>query len=154
MNRQLTWSSLPYSSSSSSSSSSPSSSSPGGPTAHAAAHARDIESAFRLFVTPAIERVVLDMTNLEGARRYGDAWAGMDETDLRAYTGLLILAGAYKSRGEAAASLWDAESGRAVFCATMPLKLFHLFSRMLRFDDRATRAERRVADKLAAVCRV
>ncbi|KAJ4939228.1 hypothetical protein JOQ06_028684 [Pogonophryne albipinna] len=93
--------------------------------------ARDIESAFRLFVTPAIERVVLDMTNLEGSRRYGDAWAGMDETDLRAYTGLLILAGVYKSRGEAAASLWDAESGRAVFRATMPLKLFHLFSRML-----------------------
>ncbi|XP_067111143.1 piggyBac transposable element-derived protein 4-like [Osmerus mordax] len=36
----------------------------------------------------------------------------MDATDLRAYIGLLILAGVYKSRGKAAASLWDAQSGR------------------------------------------
>ena len=75
----------------------------------------------------------------------------MDATDLRAYVGLLILAGVYRSRGEAAASLWDAESGRAIFRATMPLKVFQTYSRLLRFDDRETRRERRASDKLAAV---
>lgn len=122
-----------------------------GPTAYAAAHALDIASTFKLFVTPAIERIILEMTNLHGARKYGDGWRAMDATDLRAYVGLLILAGVYRSRGEAAASLWDAESGRTVFRATMPLKVFHRYSRMLRFDDRQSRPARLAADKLAAI---
>jgi hypothetical protein len=61
---------------------------------------------------------------------YGDNWKRLDEIDLRAYIGLLILAGVYRSRGEATCNLWDAESGRAIFRATMPLKVFHTFSRM------------------------
>ena len=75
----------------------------------------------------------------------------MDATDLRAYIGLLILAGVYKSRGEAAASLWDAQSGRVIFRATMPLKLFYTYSSTIRFDNRGTRAARRATDKLAAI---
>ncbi|XP_036828296.1 piggyBac transposable element-derived protein 4-like [Oncorhynchus mykiss] len=122
-----------------------------GPTAYAASRALDIESAFRLFVTPAIERIIVDMTNLQGVRKYGDGWRPMDSTDLRAYVGLLILAGVYRSRGEAAASLWDAESGRTVFRATMPLKVFHKYSRLLRFDDRQSRPARLATDRLAAI---
>ncbi|XP_062322103.1 piggyBac transposable element-derived protein 4-like [Osmerus eperlanus] len=75
----------------------------------------------------------------------------MDAKDLRAYIGLLILAVVYKSRGEAAASLWDAQSGRVIFRATMPRKLFYTYSSMIRFDDRGTRAARRATDKLAAI---
>ncbi|XP_052360982.1 piggyBac transposable element-derived protein 4-like [Oncorhynchus keta] len=122
-----------------------------GPTAYATTQARDIASAFHLFVTPAIERIIVEMTNLHGARKYGDGWRPMDATDLRAYLGLLILAGVYRSRGEAAASLWDAESGRTVFRATMSLKVFHRYSRLLRFDDRQSRAARLATDKLAAI---
>ncbi|XP_042171318.1 piggyBac transposable element-derived protein 4-like [Oncorhynchus tshawytscha] len=122
-----------------------------GPTAYAATQARDIASAFHLFVTPAIERIIVEMTNLHGARKYGDGWRPMDATDLHAYLGLLILAGVYRSRGEAAASLWDAESGRTVFRATMSLKVFHRYSRLLRFDDRQSRPARLATDKLAAI---
>ncbi|XP_045064895.1 piggyBac transposable element-derived protein 4-like [Coregonus clupeaformis] len=125
-----------------------------GPTRQAVGQARDILSTFRLFFTPEIEDIILEMTNLEGVRKCGGRWKAMDSTDLRAYVGLLILAGVYRSRGEAASSLWDAESGRTIFRATMPLKVFHAYSRLLRFDDRQTRAERRAAgggDKLAAV---
>ncbi|XP_051566192.1 uncharacterized protein LOC127447964 isoform X1 [Myxocyprinus asiaticus] len=122
-----------------------------GPTGHAVAHAQDIASTFYMFITPAIEKIILEMTNLEGFRKYGDNWKRMDEIDLRAYIGLLILAGVYRSRGEATCSLWDAESGRAIFRATMPLKVFHTFSRMLRFDNCESRHERRVRDKLAAI---
>lgn len=46
--------------------------------------------------------------------------------------------------------VWDAESGRAVFHATMPLRLFHAYSRLLRFDNHNMRAERHAADKLVA----
>lgn len=111
-----------------------------GPTAYAVTHTRDIASTFHQFVTPAIERIILEITNLH-----------MDATDLCAYVGLLILAGVYRSRGEAAASLWDAESGRAVFRATMPLKSFHKYSMLLRFDDRQSTPSRLATDKLAAI---
>ncbi|XP_032364545.1 piggyBac transposable element-derived protein 4 [Etheostoma spectabile] len=124
-----------------------------GPTEYAAERVSDILSAFQLFVTQRIEKTVLFATNLEGRRRYGKAgeWKAMDATDLRAYLGLLILAGVYRSRNEALESLWHEESGRAIFRATMPVKRFHLYSRMLRFDDRESRAERLATDKLAAV---
>ncbi|KAL6456582.1 hypothetical protein MHYP_G00351260 [Metynnis hypsauchen] len=118
-----------------------------GPTRYAVSHAHDIISTFYLFITPAIEKIILEMTNLEGFRKYGDSWKKMDEIDL----GLLILAGVYRSQGEAAASLWDGESGRPIFRATMPLKLFHTYSRLLRFDDCESRPARRMTDKLAAV---
>ncbi|XP_064841881.1 piggyBac transposable element-derived protein 4-like [Oncorhynchus masou masou] len=122
-----------------------------GPMANATTQAHDIASAFHLFVTPAIERIIVEMTNLHGARNYGDGWRPMDATDLRAYVGLLIRAGVYRSRGEATPSLWDAESGRTVFRATMPLKVFHRYSRLLRFDNRQSRPARLATDKLTAI---
>ncbi|CAJ1061405.1 piggyBac transposable element-derived protein 3-like%2C partial [Xyrichtys novacula] len=100
---------------------------------------------------PSIERIILEMTNLEGRRKIGDGWKRMDAVDLRAYIGLLLLAAVYRSRGEASASLWDAESGRSIFRATMPLKVFHAYSRLLRFDDSESRPSRRAADRLAAI---
>ncbi|XP_038553198.1 piggyBac transposable element-derived protein 4-like [Micropterus salmoides] len=129
---------------------------PPGPTPYALSLVSDIPSAFELFFTRAIRALVLEMTNLHAERTsYGlrNPWwkAGMGEAELRAYAGLLILAGVYRSRGEAAASLWDAESGRSIFRATMPLKAFYAYSTLLRFDDRETRAQRRSSDKLAAV---
>ena len=39
----------------------------------------------------------------------------------------------------------------AIFCATMPPKAFHTFSRMQQFDNRESRPARRVRDKLAAI---
>ncbi|KAF0043668.1 hypothetical protein F2P81_005005 [Scophthalmus maximus] len=76
----------------------------------------------------------------------------MNETDLRAYVGLLILAGVYRSRGEAAVSLWKAEFGRAIFRATMSLKDFYRYLKTLRFDDRESRhVGGRSSDKLAAI---
>ncbi|KAK0149762.1 hypothetical protein N1851_009489 [Merluccius polli] len=123
-----------------------------GPTTHAVSHAHDIASTSSyLFITPAKEKIILGMTNLEGFRKYGDGRKRMDETDLHAYIGLLIVAGVCRSRGEAAAGLWDAESGRAIFHATMPPKLFHAYSRLIRFDDRESRPARRATDKLAAI---
>ncbi|KAL7867627.1 hypothetical protein SRHO_G00090110 [Serrasalmus rhombeus] len=72
-----------------------------GPTRYSAAHVQDISSTFLLFITPAIEKIILENTKLEGFRKYGENWKNMDEIDLRGYIGLLILAGVYRSRGEA-----------------------------------------------------
>ncbi|XP_041792004.1 piggyBac transposable element-derived protein 4-like [Chelmon rostratus] len=125
--------------------------SPRGPTRYAISRADSIKSTFHLFMSEEIEEVVLQMTNKEGRRVYGDKWDEMDKTQLEGYLGLLILAGVYKSSKESTFSLWHAQSGRAIFRATMPLKTFHILSRVIRFDDRDTRPTRRARDKLAAI---
>ncbi|KAL1279369.1 hypothetical protein QQF64_026042 [Cirrhinus molitorella] len=121
-----------------------------GPTRFAISRVHNLYSAFELFLHP-IEKIVLDMTNLEGSRVFGEQWKSLNVTDLHAYIGLLILAGVYKSNGEATGSLWHKECGRPIFRATMSLERFHIISRDLRFDNRETRASRRERDKLAAV---
>ncbi|XP_021162792.2 piggyBac transposable element-derived protein 3 isoform X1 [Fundulus heteroclitus] len=122
-----------------------------GPTRFAITRIDEIHSAFQLFISPPIERIILEMTNLEGRRVFQDKWKPLDRTDLNAYIGVLLLAGVYRSKGEATASLWNEETGRPIFRATMSLETFHMISRVIRFDNRDTRAGRRERDKLAAI---
>ena len=95
--------------------------------------------------------IILVMTNLEGGRVFADTWKTLDQVDLQAYMGLLILAGVHRSNNEATKSLWDGESGRPIFQSTMSLQQFHVLSRVIRFDGRATRSFRWRDDKLAAI---
>ena len=72
------------------------------------------------------------MKNLEGGRVFVDTWKALDLVDLKAYMGLLILAGVHWSNNEATKSLWDAESGRPIIRSTMsaavscPLKSYQI----------------------------
>ena len=111
----------------------------------------DIKSSFQLFLPESIVEIILAMTNLEGGRVFADTWKALDQVDLQAYMGLFILAGDHRSNNEATKSLWDAESGRPLFRSTMSLQQFHVLSRVIRFDDRATRSFRWRDDKLAAI---
>lgn len=43
---------------------------------------------------------------------------------LHAYFGLLLVAGVYRSRGEALTELWDEQNGRTISRATMTYKTF------------------------------
>ena len=63
---------------------------------------------------------------------FADTWKALDQVDLQAYMGLLILSGVHRSNNEATKSLWDAESGRPI--STMSLQQFYV----IRFDNRAT----------------
>lgn len=122
-----------------------------GPTRMAVTHTQDIKSSFELFITDSIQEIILDCTNLKGRRVFGERWKEMDQTQLHAYFGVLILAGVFRSKGESAESLWDAETGREIFRATMSLENFHIISRIIRFDNRDDRPARRQRDKLAAI---
>ncbi|XP_071390069.1 piggyBac transposable element-derived protein 4-like [Centroberyx affinis] len=93
----------------------------------------------------AIQKIILDCTNLEGRRVFGERWKEMDQTHLHAYFGV------FRSKGESTESLWDAENGRKPFSATMSLENFHIISRIIRFDNRDDRPARRQRDKLAAI---
>ncbi|KAF0023369.1 hypothetical protein F2P81_023999 [Scophthalmus maximus] len=78
----------------------------------------------------------------------------MDNMHLHVYFGIIILAGVYRSRGETTESLWDAETGRAIFGAIMSVEFPHIFRGVIRFDDQESRPVRRQRDKLAAICTV
>lgn len=121
-----------------------------GPTAFAANHCTDILSTFLSFMNP-IENEILRMTNLFGVQMYKDNWDNVDCSELRAYFGLLLFAGVFRSYGEETSELWDDGTGRAIFRATMSRDRFQKITRCLRFDNRADRNERRARDKLAPI---
>ncbi|CAD7079676.1 unnamed protein product [Hermetia illucens] len=122
-----------------------------GITRYAASRISDIQSSFDLFLPPQLETIILRNTNREGRRVLGATFEDIDTPTLRAYIGLLILAGVYRSNNEATESLWDAEIGRPIFRAVMSNKTFKKISRFIRFDDRSTRSSRRETDKFAPI---
>lgn len=123
-----------------------------GPTAFAASHCSNILTSFLLFIEP-IEQEITKMTNLYGLNTLKDNWVNIEAVEMRAYFGLLLFAGLFRSSGESMKELWDDELGRPIFRATMTLERFKVIGRFLRFDDRAQRlqVDRRVRDKLAPI---
>lgn len=121
-----------------------------GPTTYASARATDTLSSFLIFIEP-IEKIVVDMTNLYGFRRYKQKWRNVDICTMRAYYGLLLLAGVYRSRGEDITELWDDQKGRPIFRATMSLKLFKLINQCVRFDDKENRMNASERHKLEPI---
>jgi hypothetical protein len=90
-------------------------------------------------------------TNRQGKTILRDSWRFIDEEEMLAFFGLLILRGVYTASGEATDNLWSATDGRPVFAKTMSFTRFKQIRRFLRFDNPATRAGRQIRDKLAAV---
>ncbi len=78
-------------------------------------------------------------------------WRDLSEQELRAYLGLVILAGLFKSQHESVRSLWDKVTGRPIFAATMSEKRFLHINLALWFDDRLSRPDCHRRDKLAPI---
>lgn len=94
------------------------------------------------------------MTNLYGSRKYKGNWEPVDIVTMRAYYGLLLLAGVFRSHGECMTELWNDYDGRPIFRATMSLKRFKVINRCIRFDDRETRLRSEDRDKLAPIRKI
>lgn len=122
-----------------------------GITRYALTRISDELSAFQLLMPNNIEQIILKNTNLEGLRVYKENWKTLDIVELEAFIGLMILAGVFKSNNESIENLWNEQNGRHIFRATMSLKRFKVISRIIRFDDRSTRASRRCTDKFAPI---
>uniref|UniRef100_A0AAX7T7S3 PiggyBac transposable element-derived protein domain-containing protein n=2 Tax=Astatotilapia calliptera TaxID=8154 RepID=A0AAX7T7S3_ASTCA len=112
----------------------------------------DPKSTFALFLTDEMVMIIASMTNLQGRRTIED-WRDLDADEVRAYVGLLILSGVYRSRHESLHSLFSEKTGRPIFRATMSVKRFQHITRAFRFDDKLSRPRRR-GDKLAPIRRV
>ena len=75
-----------------------------------------------------------------------------DHIELKAVIGLLMLAGIYHANRLNLEEIWSTDGiGIEVFRLTMSLNRFRFLLRCLRFDDKATRAERKKVDKLAPI---
>ena len=107
--------------------------------------------AFSCFFTSEIMDIILQSTNEEGFRIYADSWHPVDRTELEAYLGLILLAGVYRARSEPVINLWNRESGRPIFNSCMGRNRFQVLTRVLRFDSRTDRQERRQRDKMAPI---
>ncbi|XP_055325865.1 piggyBac transposable element-derived protein 4-like, partial [Sitodiplosis mosellana] len=121
-----------------------------GPMTYASARVTDLLASFLMFIEP-IEKIVVDMTNLYGFRRYKDEWQNVDICTMRAYYGLLLLAGVYRSRGEDITELWDDHKGRPIFRATMSLELFKRINQCIRFDNKEERMQTNERYKLEPI---
>ncbi|XP_048854024.1 nucleolar protein dao-5-like isoform X37 [Brienomyrus brachyistius] len=122
-----------------------------GPTKLAVRQVSDIRSAFELFISKSIQKDLLKMTNLEGKRIYRKQWKDMDDVDMHAFYGVLILSSVYKSKREKPRSLWDPKTGRPIFSAVMSWMDFNKCTNCLRFDKWKKECARQQEDELAEI---
>ncbi|KAF2886011.1 hypothetical protein ILUMI_20162 [Ignelater luminosus] len=78
---------------------------------------------------------VVQWTNAEGQRKYGDLWKNLDYEEFLQFVGLLTLVGLYKFHNEDITILWNVEYGRPIFNRTMSRSRFTTISQCLRFDN-------------------
>lgn len=118
--------------------------------------------AWRLLFTDDILEIILEHTNAKisdlstNYTVHVSFLNHLDMSELKAFIGLIILAGVFKSGREDVASLWAANGkGRDIFRATMSLKRFLFLLTALRFDNAESRVERIAAgDNAAAISEI
>lgn len=131
-----------------------------GITALARTNANNLADTFQCFITKEMVDNIVLQTKREARRRIRawnesnprelrGEWKPVDGVEVRAFIGLFILAGVYRSNHEPVSTLWSEREGKPVFTATMPRNRFSDIIKYLRFDEKASRAERQQTDKLA-----
>jgi hypothetical protein len=111
---------------------------------------------FGIFITPEIIDLLVEHTNLiiaEQKGKYAQSYRtnDTDVVEMKALIGLLMLSGMYHASRLHLADIWTADgTGIEVFRLTMSLHRFRFLLCCLRFDNKATREERKKVDKLAA----
>ncbi|KAG5883996.1 hypothetical protein JTB14_006657 [Gonioctena quinquepunctata] len=118
---------------------------------------------FSLFLTNNILDIIVEKTNEKSILKYEKwnekhpenrkVWTPTNSVEIKAYIGLLLSQGATKARKEPVEMLWISDKcySRPIFPATMSRDRFVALTKCIRFDDMATRAERRAVDKLAPI---
>lgn len=111
------------------------------------------KSAFELFITDLILDEILMCTNREGNRialAKNKVWRKVDKDELLAYMGILLLAGKERSWDVPTRELFFSKYSNPMYRATMSESRFQDLTRVLRFDDKRTRADRLKTDHMAA----
>lgn len=106
---------------------------------------------FRLFVAQEIVDMIVKFTNVEAERTHGMDWKNTDRLEIQAFIGLLLSAGTNKQSKVNILDFWDPLFGNPIFRATMSKNRFKILQKFIRFDDKASRSERRNKDKFAPI---
>ncbi|KAJ4942402.1 hypothetical protein JOQ06_012268 [Pogonophryne albipinna] len=109
--------------------------------------------AWKLFITDSILEEVLRCTNMEGRRvatNRGKEWKNLSKEELMAFIGLTILAGSEKNWDVPIRVLFGSPLHNPMYKATMSIGRFEDIRRLLRFDDKRTRASRLETDHMTA----
>ena len=78
-------------------------------------------------------------------------WFPICTAEVRAFIGILFLQGVLRGCKQQLRDFWDNRFGQPTVIATMSVMRFMHILKFMRFDDRATRPERAINDKLAPV---
>nr|XP_022913127.1 piggyBac transposable element-derived protein 4-like [Onthophagus taurus] len=114
-------------------------------------------SAFEKFFSDDIIENIVECTNLQIAKmriKYNRPRRVKDttKTEFMAFVGLLLLAGTKKQNHTHFLELWTKDgTGSEIFRAFMSYDRFLFLLAALRFDDKNTRSDRKLTDKLAAI---
>lgn len=112
------------------------------------------------FFTDEILDIIVDSTNREielrkskytSEQRYLQE---INKTELMALFGLLYFAGVLKDAHLSLEDMWSEKFGVAIFRYTMTKNRFEFLINCLRFDDKTTRAERKVVDKFTPIRKI
>ncbi|XP_053964402.1 piggyBac transposable element-derived protein 4-like [Anastrepha ludens] len=124
-------------------------------------NAKTAVECWKLFLTDEILQEILLHTNsqinlkrtaCENSHVKKYIMADLSSSELKAFIGLLYLAGQFKANKLNLKDLWISDgSGVEIFRTTMTLKRFQFIQNCLRFDDKNTRSERKATDNLAAI---
>jgi len=119
---------------------------------------------FNMFLDDEIVDTICTFTNAEASRVIQEFNVNaapdkmrncidVDPVEIRAFFGVLLIAGALCCRKEKISEMWttDETIRHAVFTAAMARNRFAHILQFIRFDDKSTRVQRKANDKLAAI---
>ncbi|XP_077129900.1 uncharacterized protein LOC143785111 [Ranitomeya variabilis] len=112
------------------------------------------KDVFCTYFSDNIAEEVLLCSNLEGRRiasAKNKSWKNISKEELYAYIGLLLLAGSQKSYDVPIRELFLDPLSDPHYKATMSVGRYEEIRRIIRFDDKRTRAARFETDKLAPI---
>ena len=111
------------------------------------------KDAWELFITDNIIQEVMKCTNLEGRRvatARGKEWKNVNKDEFMAFIGLTLLARSEKNWDVSVRELFGSSFHNPMYKTTMSVARFEDIRRILRFDDKRSRAFRLETDHMAA----
>ena len=113
-------------------------------------HVIDKTTMFKLFITDDIVNQIVLHTNSYG-RSNNATWVDTDSIEVRALIGVLIIAGMMKQNMVDMDVIWSNDYGIHKIRQCMSRNRFKSLMAALRFDEKTTRNQRKVRDKMAAI---
>ncbi|XP_046474149.1 piggyBac transposable element-derived protein 4-like [Neodiprion pinetum] len=97
------------------------------------------------------EEIIRYRNSVETEKNVNHVYSNVEMHELKAFIGILYFMGLQKTSSANVDDLWSAGYGSVIYRATMSIHRYHFLSRMIRFDDKNTRPQRREMDKFAPI---